>query len=215
MQDNEKRNTVESNQNSNYTTQGDHTMLNEEKKEAFKSSLTSAIREKCTELTSKNGRISYNDGKGIVEFVNLVFLKRTETVPKQVKAACDLALFMIAPSVSEKRKLIKDIIAAALGPAGLMAIIAGIGQVLGWGIGPIMAIWQWFVGVSLLGPMGLIAGGVSLAVVAGYLHFSSSDATEAEKFERSLIGGLEGAIDSIWNRYGTRLDESIAYAFSE
>ena len=53
----------------------------EDKKEAFKASIRGAIREKCTALTNEKGAIGYNDGKNIVEFVEMVFMRYTHTVP--------------------------------------------------------------------------------------------------------------------------------------
>lgn len=184
-------------------------MTSDNAKEAFKASIRGAVREKCTELTNQKGSIGYNDGKNIVEFVEMVFMKYTHTVPKQVKAACQLALATIAPSITEKKKLIKAVATSMSGIGGLAAIITGIGMALGWGTGVMTAVIAWFTGASMLGPIGWIFAGASLTVCAGYFYFSSDDAKDAERFENALIGGLEKAIDEIWNNHGSELEVAL------
>ena len=184
-------------------------MNTEEKKQAFKTLIKGAISEKCTELTGKNGgRISYNEGKNIVEFVEMVFFKHLGFAPKQIQAACTLALTFIAPSTKEKIKLLKKVIITMSGIAGLGAIITGIGLACGWGAGAIAAISAWFAGVSILGPIAWIVSGTAIAVIAGFFYFSSDDAKDAEKFEKALLGGLDKAIDEIWPEYGDKIDNN-------
>ena len=132
-------------------------MANEESKQALKNRICGAISEKCTELTNQTGTISYNDGKNIVHFVHMVFLEYINFVPKQIVAACDLSLAFIAPSMKEKKKLLKRVGTTMGGLGGLAAIITGIGIALGWGTGVVAAIIAWFTGVSLLGPIAWIA----------------------------------------------------------
>lgn len=177
-------------------------MNSEEKKQAFKSQISSAISQKCTELTAEKKAITYNEGKGIVASVNGVFDSCLGFVPKQISAACDLALVFIAPSMKEKMEIIKTIVGTVGGLAGLAAIIAGIGMAVGWGAGAIAAITAWFTGTSMAGPVGWIFAGVSIAAIAGYFYFSDSEAANAERFEKALKGGLESAIDEIWTEYG-------------
>ena len=174
----------------------------EEKKQAFVGQIKSAISQKCTVLTSEKNAISYNEGKGITASVNGVFDSCLGFVPKQISTACDLALVFIAPSMKEKMERIKTIATTVGGLVGLAAIITGIGIAVGWGAGTIAAITAWFVGASVAGPVGWIVSGVSIAVIAGYFYFSDSEAANSERFENALKGGLEKAIDEIWNEYG-------------
>ena len=178
-------------------------MTSEEEKQLFKNRLCGAISEKCTELTCSNGKITYNDGKNIVHFVHMVFLDYINFVPKEVVAACDLSLAFIAPTLKEKKKLIKNVATTMGGAAGLVAIITGIGIALGWGAGVVAAVTAWFMGGPMLGPIFWIFGGASLAAIAGYFYFSNDDAKEAERFERVLNSSLDKAIDEIWSNYGT------------
>lgn len=179
----------------------------EEKKQTFKTLIDGAISEKCAELTSQKGKISYNDGKNIVEFVEMVFVKHLGFTPKQIKAACALALTFIAPSTKEKVKLLKSVGSIMAGLAGLASIVTGIGLACGWGAGTIAAIMAWFTGVSMLGPIAWIVTGTSVVVIAGYFYFSSDDATDAERFENVLKGGLDKAIDEIWREYGDKIHD--------
>jgi len=184
-------------------------MKNEEAKQAFISRLNGAIRTKCTELTKEKSAITYNEGKGVVQFIDVIFISFLGFVPKQIQATEKLALTFIAPSLKEKKKMIKNVVSTMSGISGLAAIISGIGLALGWGAGTVAAVVAWFTGASMLGPIGWISAGASLTVVAGYFYFSSSDAKDAEKFETVLIGGLEEAIDGIWGEYGEQITEKM------
>ena len=177
-------------------------MKNEKSKQAFKNLVCGAINEKCTELTKTNGKITYNDGKNIVQFVNMVFLDYIEFVPKEIVVACALYLAVIAPSARERKMLIKKVTTTIGGLGGLGAIVTGIGMALGWGAGTIAAVTAWFTGVSILGPVAWIASGAAITAIAGYFYFSSDDASKAEKFERSLVKGLDKSIDEIWEEHG-------------
>jgi len=183
-------------------------MNTEEKKQAFKTRIKGAISEKCAELTSQNGKISYNEAKNIVHFVEKVFLKHLGFTPKQITAACSLALTFLAPTTKEKVKLLKNVVTTMSGIAGLAAIIAGIGLACGWGVGIIKAIVLWFVGTSTLGPIAWIVSGTSIIVIAGYFHFASDDAKDAERFEKALTAGLDKAVDEIWREYGDKIDNN-------
>ena len=136
-----------------------------------------------------------------------VFRSRVRYVPKEINAACNLALIILAPSTAAQVELIKTIVSTCGGLAGLGAIIAGVGMALGWGTGTVAAVVAWFTGTSVAGPLGWILGGVSAVVIAGYFYFSSDDAENAEKFEKALINGLDKAIDKIWPQYGDKLAE--------
>ena len=182
-------------------------MASYQEKQNFKSQLSSAIRLKCTEFTQKNGKISYNEAKSIVASVENVFRSRIRYVPKEIDAACNIALVILAPSMAAKVELIKKIASTFGGLAGLGAIIAGVGMALGWGTGTIAAVTAWFMGTAPWGPLGWIVGGVSVVVIAGYFYFSDDDAENAEKFEKALIKGLDEAIDKIWPKCGDELAE--------
>ena len=177
-------------------------MKSEEIKQAFKNRICGAINEKCTVLTNANGKITYNDGKNIVQFVNMVFLDYIKLVPKEIVVACDLSLTVIAPSVKERKLLIKKVTTTIGGLGGLGAIITGIGMALGWGAGTVAAVTAWFTGVSLFGPVAWIVSGTAIAAIAGYFYFSSDDASMSANFERALVKGLDKAIDEIWGEYG-------------
>lgn len=184
-------------------------MNNDEYKELFKSRLRIAISNSCKELTSEAHKISYNDGKNIRDKVRAIFIECVGFIPNEIDGACDVALLFLAPSMKEKRDLIKKIVAAVGTGTALAAIITGIGIALGWGAGIIAAVIAYFTGLSLLGPIAWITAGALIAALAGYFYFSSSDATEAEQFEKALTGGLDKAVDEIWNQYGNRIVEKL------
>ena len=184
-------------------------MNTEEKKQAFKTLIEGAISEKCTELTRQNdGKISYNEAKNIVHFVEMVFVKHLGFTPKQITAACSLALTFLAPTTKEKVKMLKTVVSTMSGICGLAAIIGGVGLACGWGAGTVAAVVAWFTGTSMLGPFAWIVSGTSVIVIAGYFYFSSDDAKDAERFEKVLKGGLDKAIDEIWREYGDKIDNN-------
>lgn len=185
------------------------TMTIDEQKQVFKTRLCGAIKEKCTQITSEHKKISYNDGKNITAFVELVFEQFLGFCPKQITAANLLALAFIAPTLKEKKKLIKTVVSSMSGLAGLAAILAGIGIAAGWGAGVVASVIAWFTGASLFGPIGLMFVGASLTVCAGYFYFSSDDAKDAERFERVLVEGLDKAIDEIWEEQGRKISEKL------
>ena len=180
-----------------------------EYKEFFKSRLKIAISNSCKELTSEVHKISYNDGKNIINKVRSIFIEYMGFTPKEIDGACNMALIFIAPSMKEKKVLIKRIVISVGTTSALAAIITGIGLALGWGAGAIATVIAYFTGVSLLGPIAWITAGTLIAVLAGYFYFSSSDATEAEQFEQALTGGIDKAIDEIWNQFGNRIIEKL------
>ena len=168
--------------------------------------MNSVIRKQLVVFNNNNGQFGYNEGKIVVSSVNDFFLKNLGIIPKQIKVACDLSLVFLAPSVKEKKKLLKDILLMAGGIGGVAAILGGIGMAAGWGAGLIARFIAWCVGTSWSGPIGWIIGGVTLATLASYFYFKKEDgATDAEKFEEVLIGGLDKAVDEIWAEHGIKL----------
>lgn len=175
-------------------------------KESFKDGLiNSVIKKQLVVLNNSNGQFGYNEGKIVVCSVNDFFVKNLGFVPKQIKVACDLSLVFLAPSAKDKEKLLKNLVTGAAGIAGIAAIIGGIGLACGWGAGVIATIVAWFAGTSIAGPIGWVVAGVSLAALATYFYFQDDNATDAEKFEKVLIGGLDKAVDEIWAEHGIKL----------
>lgn len=176
-------------------------------KESFKDGLMNrVIKKQLVVFNNNNGQFGYNEGKIVVSSVNDFFFEKLGIVPKQIKVACDLSLVFLAPSAKEKEILLKDILLMAGGIGGVAAILGGIGMAAGWGAGVIQTIITWFTGTSMSGPFGWIIGGVTLVTIVGYFYFKKGDgATEAEKFEEVLIGGLDKAIDEIWAEHGIKL----------
>ena len=76
-------------------------MTNNENKELFKSILKMAISNSCKDLTSKEHKISYNEGKNITNQVRNVFIGYVGFTPKEIDGACDVALIFIAPTMKK------------------------------------------------------------------------------------------------------------------
>lgn len=184
-------------------------MTNEESKQAFKTRFLGGVKQLCTQITALKGRIDYNDGKGIVSKIEMIITRFLGYCPQQIDAANKLALTFIAPSMTEKVKLLRHVLSVATGMGGIVGILTGIATAAGWGVGVLKAIIVWFTGTSVMGPIGMMVGGVTLTALAAYFYFGTDDAKIAEKFEKCLVNGLDTAIDQIWPEKGGLLSEKL------
>lgn len=184
-------------------------MTKEENKQALKTHVNGIIWHLCAQISSVNGEISYNEGKSVIAKVKNLFNNFLGYSPSQVDAAGNLALVFIAPTMKEKMRLLRRLATVSMGMFGLASIIGGIATAAGWGMGILAAVKAWFLGTSLTGPIGFIAGGATLIIIATYFHFKSDGATSAEKFEKCLMAGLDKAIDAVWIDKGGELSEKM------
>jgi len=175
----------------------------------FSSMVAAAVEAKFAEVMAtkpaKGKHITYLDAVTLSQEVRNVFRDRLGMVPPQIEATCRLSEAVMAPTLAEKKKLVKSVLGIAGGTGGLAMVIAGIGMGLGWGAGAIASAVAFFCGSSLAGPIGWVAGGVALAAVAGYFAMSSDDATRTERFLNCLKGGLREAMPTVWQEHGDRL----------
>lgn len=161
---------------------------------------------KATQSKTDNERyLTYIDAINITSFIRRIFIVELGIVPTEIDNACDLSNAILAPSRVERERLIKNAKATSVGVTGFALIIASIASALGWGIGVQAAIVAWFVGSSILGPLGLAVAGISVSVIAGYFFISGSEAERAERYEKALKGSLKKAIDNIWKDFGNKL----------
>ncbi len=184
-------------------------MTSEENKQAYKTRILGGVSQMCTQTTAHKGRIDYNDGKGIVSKIEMINTRFLGYCPWQIDAANKLALTFIAPSLTEKIKLLRHVLSVVAGMGGIVVILSGIGMAAGWGVGTLAAIKAWFIGTSMMGPIGMMIGGTTLATLAAYFYFGSNDAKTAEKFENCLVNGLDKAIDQIWPEKGESISEKL------
>jgi len=77
---------------------------------------------------------------------------------------------------------------------------------LGWGQGLIHTVTAFFVGGPVLGPLALLAGGLTLAAVAAHMYFSKETPAEtADRAVNVLRKGVKGATEALWPDYGQYL----------
>jgi hypothetical protein len=120
--------------------------------------------------------------------------------------ACLSSEAVLAPGLEQKKQLVKKMGAVAGGgAAGVAAILAGLAGIFGWGAGVVASIHAFFFGVSLAGPIALIASGVVVAAIAGYWALTSDDRTNSSRAYRALQSGCANAVDAIWAEYGDAL----------
>ena len=95
------------------------------------------------------------------------------TVPRQVQSAILMGKAVIANDFGTKVSLAKQVIGIAGSAAGLYAILTGVATILGWGSGVVTSVVAFFCGVSMSGPLGIIAIGSAAMALAGYLMFTN------------------------------------------
>lgn len=149
--------------------------------------------------------LTYIDAQTMSASIQNIFINKIGVVPKQVRATCTLCEAILAPSLSEKRKLLKSVLGIAGTTGGIAMIIIGIGLALGWGAGVIATVTAFFTGGAFLGPIAWIAGGVALAAISAYFALSGDAATNHERYLNALKNGLKGGMPAVWEEFGERL----------
>ncbi|MFI3135360.1 MAG: hypothetical protein QX197_01140 [Methylococcaceae bacterium] len=175
----------------------------------FKDALNQIIFLKYSEILSAKSDekkyLTYFEAQSVTICVRNIFKNALGFIPPQIEMACNLSDAILAPSRKEKNALIKKAYGLTGGLSGITMIITGIGTALGWGAGLITSVSAFFVGSSLLGPVGWIAGGIAIAVIAGYFSLTSDNEKDTERFINALKMSSSNAVDSIWDEYGHRL----------
>lgn len=178
----------------------------------FKGALKSGIDIKYAEImrgkTNAEPYLTYVDGQILTAYVRNVCSPLGIT-PPQIEAACNLSDAILAPSSSERQRLIKVAIGAGGGVAGIGMIIAGVGAALGWGAGFIATVTAVFVSVNMAGPVAWVASGLTLAAMAGYFATTSNKHTDTERFLKVLKSSVDSAVDAIWPEQGEILAKAM------
>ncbi len=151
--------------------------------------------------------LSYADAKAVTHKINNLFIDKIGSIPKQIDAACCFANAILAPSKAERERLIKHVKGTACGISGVALILAAIATALGWSAGVQATIIAWFVGSSLLGPIGWGLIGVTLTCVAGYFFVSNNEEAKTERYEKVLSAGVLKAVDLIWGEHKESLSK--------
>lgn len=185
------------------------TNMQEHYKILCKDKITAIIEHKYASIIKEKSKgedyLSYSDIKSITLTLKNYFRTSIGVVPKQIDVSCSFAEAILAPTITEKKKIIKNILSLSGGLAGVSLIIAGIGGILGWGTGVIASVTTFFVGSNFIGPIGLITSGVGIATIAGYLCLKTSHHKNSEKALKALQNGIANAIDTIWIEHGERI----------
>lgn len=150
--------------------------------------------------------VSYIDAKMMSAQIGNFFLTKIGVTPPQVGVALTLSEAVLAPSVAERMQLIKAAAGMSGGVAGIALIVNGIFAALGVGAGLIASTEAYFFGVAAGGPLAWIAGGVTLTIIAGYFTLKKpNENANTERYIKTLLSGLESAINVIWPEHGKEL----------
>jgi hypothetical protein len=147
----------------------------------------------------------YVDAQTMSASIQNIFLHKLNMVPKQIRATCALCEAILAPSMNEKRRLLRKVLGIAGGAGGIAMIVAGIGIALGWSAGVIATVIAVFVGGPFLGPIAWIAGGTAIAGIAAYFAFTGDAATNHERYLKALKNGLKEGMKNVWQEFGDKL----------
>ncbi len=183
-------------------------------KKKFKQRLKNTVMAKFTEEMKKIENTATNNqyywaGKSVTQAVRNIFINSTGGIPDAIESALQLSEAIIAPSMMLRAQHLKAVIGIAGGVAGIAAIIGGIGLALGWGASIIATVTAFFTGTTMLGPLGWIAGGVTLTAIAAYFSFVDNSDKRMSKFLNAVLESTDKAIDSIWAEYGDKLTEML------
>lgn len=166
----------------------------------------------CEILASKpDGEkyIVYADAQILTTSVHNIFRSALQHTPRQITAACDLSKAILAPSVKEKKNLIKAAVGVAGGTAGIGMVIGAIGVALGWGVGLTTTVATVFIASEFAGPIAWGVTGLGIAALAGYFASTSSHETDSERFIHVLTSSTEKAVETIWDKHGVALSKSV------
>jgi hypothetical protein len=180
---------------------------------AFSSALESTIDAKFCEIIhgkpATDRYLTYFDGQTLCASVRNIFKNALGTPPAQILAACSLSEAILAPTANEKQKLIKTAVAAGGGAAGIGMILAAVGTALGWGAGVLAGVSAFFVGSSMVGPIGWAVAGVTIAGVAAYFATTSNNITDTDRFIKCLKSATASAVNAIWAEHGAALAKAM------
>jgi hypothetical protein len=177
--------------------------------EQFTELLLATVDAKACEIIAAKAEnqkfLVYVDAQTMSASIQNMFLNKLNLVPKQIRATCALCEAILAPSMSEKRRLLKGVLGIAGTTGGIAMIITGIGIALGWGAGVIATVIAFFAGGAFLGPIAWIAGGVAIAGIAAYFAFTGDAAKNHERYLKALKSGLKEGMGSVWEEFGDKL----------
>ena len=95
----------------------------------------------CEEMKkSPDGKLTYVAAMTILARVRTFFKDRLNTIPPEIERCCLLSEALIAPSRTAKLQLLKAAAGIGGGAAGIVAVLAAIGSILGWGQGVLTTI---------------------------------------------------------------------------
>ena len=180
-------------------------------KEKFTSHLESTVDAKVAEVLAnkEDGKrhLGYMDAITISSAIRNVFRNKLSIVPSQIEASISLSEAVLAPSQAEREAKIKAVVGISGGAAGMGMIIGAIGAALGWGATLISTVTTFFVGSSLVGPIGLGIAGLAIAGIAAYFAFSSDEEANSERYMKCLKHSLKKAIPHLWAEHGIMLSK--------
>lgn len=177
-------------------------------KEEFKTRIRLTVDAKILELSgNKKDKkyLTYNDACTVTHMVRNIFVTALDIVPNNVEAACLLSDAILAPTIKEKKELLKKAYGMSGLIMGIAMILYAIGTALGWGLGLIASMIAFFTGTSMLGPIATAASGAIILAITGYFVCSGDEEEVTEKYRKALESSLDAAIENIWDEYGEKL----------
>ncbi len=180
-------------------------------KDEFKTKLNATISAKTARiLESKSDDekyLNYFDGQSLTQTVREIFITRTNQLPRLIEQGLLLCEAILAPTIREKKRLIRAAITLGLGTAGIAMIIIAIAAILHWGAGITAIVVAIFIGSPTGGPIALLTVGFAVMFIAGYFVLSGNPQIDSQRFLDALRAALDKAIDQIWEEYQEALSQ--------
>ncbi len=77
---------------------------------------------------------------------------------------------------------------------------------LGWGSGVISTVIAFFTGTSIMGPVGLIVGGIGITAIAAYFTLKNNNYEKTEKYTVAIRNSIREVVDKyLWDKYKEKL----------
>ena len=149
--------------------------------------------------------LEYHDLERLGTNIEGLWIKHCGEVPTAIKSAILMSQAVLANNFGTKVTIIKHMLSSAGLVTGLGLILSGVGTILGWGAGIITTISTAITGLSLTGPLAIVALGAVASLIAGYLIFSNiPEEVLSRKAIQVLRQGINDALPQVWQTYESK-----------
>ena len=149
--------------------------------------------------------LEFHDLQRLGTNIEGMWIEHCGETPAEIKSAILMSQAVLANDFGTKVTIIKHMLSSAGLVTGLGLILSGVGTILGWGAGIITTISTAITGLSLTGPLAIVALGAVASLIAGYLIFSNiPEEVLSRKAIQVLRQGINDALPQVWQTYESK-----------